>query len=625
MPDYDALLVVSFGGPEGPDDVLPFLDNVLRGKPVSDERKREVAEHYRHFGGRSPIGDQCRALVAALEAELRAKGPRLPVYWGNRNWHPMLADTLQKMADDGVKRALAFMTSAYSSYSGCRQYRENVAAARAEVGERAPEVDKLRVFYNHPGFVEPMARNVAAAFARIPEERRARAALAYTAHSIPRGRPRAATTRSSSAKPVAWWGSGWAARTGSSCSRVEAERPASPGSSPTSSPISSALHDAGRRTWWWRPWASSRTTWRCSTTSTTRPRRRRASSAWGSSGAATVGTAPEFVGMIRELVLERMQEAPRRALGERGPNHDVCPEDCCLPGAGRPPSLAPEPAPPAARTASREPRGDDHRAGGGSDDDPVHRLPGLHRPAPAARVSSSFSPRRASPASCRRSSWSWPGTASAPSRRRTRRARGRLELVTGDITRSRPRARARTWPPACTAILRLCYHLAAVYDLAVSAEVGHRINVEGTRHVLDFLGEVKHLARLHYVSTAFVSGTAKGLYRETDLDVGQGWKNHYERTKFEAEVLVAKSGSAEDHLSPRHRGGRLAHRGDGQVRRPVLHPALHGTPALARRLRPARGRPRHRQPGARGLRHRGHGPPRGQPAEPREDVSPDRP
>ncbi|HEY6546812.1 MAG TPA: ferrochelatase, partial [Vicinamibacteria bacterium] len=183
----DALLIVSFGGPEGPDEVLPFLDNVLRGKPVSDERKREVAGHYLHFGGRSPIGDQCRALVAALEGELGAKGPRLPVYWGNRNWHPMLADTLQRMADDGVKRALAFMTSAYSSYSGCRQYRENVAAARAAVGERAPEVDKLRVFYNHPGFVEPMARNVRAALARIPEDRRARAALAYTAHSIPRG------------------------------------------------------------------------------------------------------------------------------------------------------------------------------------------------------------------------------------------------------------------------------------------------------------------------------------------------------------------------------------------------------------------------------------------------------
>ena len=237
MPGYDALLVVSFGGPEGPEDVLPFLDNVLRGKPVSDERKREVAEHYLHFGGRSPIGDQCRALVAALEAELRAKGPRLPVYWGNRNWHPMLADTLRKMADDGVKRALAFMTSAYSSYSGCRQYRENVAAARAEVGERAPEVDKLRVFYNHPGFVEPMARNVAAGPRAHPRGLAARAPPSPSPPTaFPAAWPRAATTRSSSARPVAWWGNAWAAPMGSSCSRVAADCPPSPGSNPTSSP-----------------------------------------------------------------------------------------------------------------------------------------------------------------------------------------------------------------------------------------------------------------------------------------------------------------------------------------------------------------------------------------------------
>ena len=190
MSGYDALLVVSFGGPESPEDVMPFLDNVLRGRPVSDERKREVAEHYLHFGGRSPINDQCRALVAAIEAELRAHGPRLPVYWGNRNWHPLLADTLRRMAEDGVKRALAFMTSAFSSYSGCRQYRENVEAARAEVGVRAPEVSKLRTFFNHPGFVAPMARNVREAFARVPEANRKEAPLVFTAHSIPLGMAR---------------------------------------------------------------------------------------------------------------------------------------------------------------------------------------------------------------------------------------------------------------------------------------------------------------------------------------------------------------------------------------------------------------------------------------------------
>ena len=151
LPSYDALLLVSFGGPEGPDEVLPFLENVLRGKPVPRERLLEVAKHYQHFGGISPINSQNRALIAALEIELAEHGPNLPIYWGNRNWNPLLPDTLRQMAADGVQRALAFFTSAYSSYSGCRQYRENIAAAQATVGPMAPRVEKLRAFYNHPG------------------------------------------------------------------------------------------------------------------------------------------------------------------------------------------------------------------------------------------------------------------------------------------------------------------------------------------------------------------------------------------------------------------------------------------------------------------------------------------
>ena len=151
---YDAVLVVSFGGPEQPADVMPFLENVLRGKNVPRERLLEVAEHYYHFGGKSPINDQNRQLIAALEAELAQHGPRLPIYWGNRNWHPMLGDTLRQMKADGVCRALAFVTSAYSSYSSCRQYRENIARAQEAVGGGAPIVDKIRVFHNHPGFVE---------------------------------------------------------------------------------------------------------------------------------------------------------------------------------------------------------------------------------------------------------------------------------------------------------------------------------------------------------------------------------------------------------------------------------------------------------------------------------------
>ena len=182
---YDALLVVSFGGPEAHGEVVPFLENVLRGKNVPRERMLEVAEHYYHFEGISPINDQNRALIAALRPALDAAGIPLPIYWGNRNWHPMLADTLRQMANDGVKRALAYVTSAFSSYSGCRQYRQDIEAARAIVGPAAPEIDKLRVFFNHPGFISAVTARVQYAFGQIPEGRRAAAALIYTAHSIP--------------------------------------------------------------------------------------------------------------------------------------------------------------------------------------------------------------------------------------------------------------------------------------------------------------------------------------------------------------------------------------------------------------------------------------------------------
>ena len=174
---YDAILVVSFGGPEGRDDVMPFLENVLRGKNVPRERMLDVAEHYYHFGGKSPINEQNRHLIAALEQELAEHGPRLPVYWGNRNWHPMLADTLLQMKKDGVRRALAFVTSAYSSFSSCRQYREDIAKAREAVGPDAPVVDKIRAFHNHPGFIEAMVDRVRAALAMLPEERTRRCAI----------------------------------------------------------------------------------------------------------------------------------------------------------------------------------------------------------------------------------------------------------------------------------------------------------------------------------------------------------------------------------------------------------------------------------------------------------------
>src|SRR5579883_2166369 len=154
---YDAVLVLSFGGPEKTEDVIPFLENVLRGRNVPRERMLQVAEHYYHFGGKSPINDQNRALIAALRQELKSHGLSMPIYWGNRNWHPLLADTVKQMRADGVRRALAFATSAFGSYSGCRQYREDIERARNEAGDGAPEIDKLRPFHNQPGFIEAVA------------------------------------------------------------------------------------------------------------------------------------------------------------------------------------------------------------------------------------------------------------------------------------------------------------------------------------------------------------------------------------------------------------------------------------------------------------------------------------
>jgi ferrochelatase len=186
MPEtFDAVLVLSFGGPETRDDVIPFLENVLRGRNVPRERLLEVAEHYYHFGGRSPINDQNRELVAALARELEERGPRLPVYWGNRNWHPLLADTVRQMAADGIRRALVYVTSAFGSYSGCRQYLEDLDRARGEVGPAGPQLEKLRTFHDHPGFIKVIAERVRDAFAQIPEARRAAARLMFTAHSIP--------------------------------------------------------------------------------------------------------------------------------------------------------------------------------------------------------------------------------------------------------------------------------------------------------------------------------------------------------------------------------------------------------------------------------------------------------
>ena len=180
---YDALLVLSFGGPERPEDVVPFLENVTRGRGIPRERLEQVGEHYFLFGGKSLINDQNRALIAALEKDFADQGIDLPVYFGNRNWDPYLADTLARMTADGVQRAAVFATSAYSSWSSCRQYRENLWDA-VEQTEGAPRLDKLRQYYNHPGFIEPVVDACLAALADLPTNGEA-AHLVFVTHSIP--------------------------------------------------------------------------------------------------------------------------------------------------------------------------------------------------------------------------------------------------------------------------------------------------------------------------------------------------------------------------------------------------------------------------------------------------------
>jgi ferrochelatase len=187
MPAYDAFLLLSFGGPEGPDDVLPFLENVTRGRGVPAERLAAVAEHYYAVGGVSPINAQCREMLVTFGAAFAGAGIELPLYWGNRNWHPFLEDTVRQLRADGVRRAIAFATSAYSSYSACRQYLDDIDRAVAAVGDGAPRIDKIRPYYRNPGFIEPFAASVESALAGLPDGARDGARLVFTAHSVPLG------------------------------------------------------------------------------------------------------------------------------------------------------------------------------------------------------------------------------------------------------------------------------------------------------------------------------------------------------------------------------------------------------------------------------------------------------
>ena len=343
---YDSFLLVSFGGPEGPDDVIPFLENVLRGKPVPRHRMLEVAEHYNQFGGVSPINAQNRELLAAIRDEFRRAGIDLPVYWGNRNWHPLLTDTLAEMRDAGHKRALAFFTSMFSCYSGCRQYRENIIDARESVGPDAPIVDKIRMGFNHPGFVETLATNVRDAVDELSSDGSVTGAdevtLFFTAHSIPTEMSnncdyvkqlRESSRLVADAAGVKNWDLVFQSRSGPPqqpwlepdvCDAIVSGHEENSIKALVIMPIGfvsdhmEVMFDLD---------VEAADT--CKQRNIPMVR------------AASAGTNPTFIRMIRELVEERIgRRKERSSLGDLGPWHDVCPMDCCLYHPKRPPVKA---------------------------------------------------------------------------------------------------------------------------------------------------------------------------------------------------------------------------------------------------------------------------------------------
>jgi len=328
--NYDAILVVSFGGPESKADVIPFLENVLRGRSVPRERMLAVAEHYYHFEGKSPINQQTRELIAALKHELEQHGPNLPVYWGNRNWHPMLADTMQQMKQDRIQRALAFVTSAYSSYSGCRQYREDIARAHDEIGADAPQIDKIRMFFNHPGFIDATEARLRDALREIPATAQQNVQIVYVAHSVPLSMantsdyvPQLEEVR----KLVS------ARLNLTNDALVYQSRSGAPGQPWLQPDILDYLREVKHKNL-----ASAVVVAPISFISDhmevlydldIEARELCHSLSLPMARAKTVGVHPRFIAMIRELILERTDGSERRALGSMGPRQDVCAEDCC--------------------------------------------------------------------------------------------------------------------------------------------------------------------------------------------------------------------------------------------------------------------------------------------------------
>lgn len=330
--DYDAILIVSFGGPEGMDDVIPFMENVLRGRNIPRERIVEVSEHYRMFDGVSPINEQNRQLIAALEVELGEHGPVLPVYFGNRNWYPLLPDTLRQMREDGVKRALAFFTAMYSCWSGCRQYRENIYNAQQEVGEGAPVVDKIRMAYNHPLYIEASAERLQDAWDNIPDERKSAAHVIFSAHSIPMGMANKSAYVDQLMETCRLIGEMTGLEDWELVYQSRSGPPHQPWLEPDIVDHLDYLNSEGVKDVVVMPVGFISDHMEVIYDLDTEALQ--AAQEWDMSmvRAGTVGTHPKFIEMIRELIVERMSANPeRRAIGLRPANHDICPPDCCLP------------------------------------------------------------------------------------------------------------------------------------------------------------------------------------------------------------------------------------------------------------------------------------------------------
>ncbi|MCI5065793.1 ferrochelatase [bacterium] len=344
---YDAILLVSFGGPEKREDVMPFLENVVRGKPVPRERLLEVAEHYYDFGGKSPINEQNRELIAALRDELDKSDIDLPVYWGNRNWSPFLGDALEEMKRDGKKRALAFFTSMFSCYSGCRQYRENIAAAQEEVGEGAPRVEKVRMGFNHPGFIGAVADEVETALQLLSEGERSRAQLVFTAHSIPLGMSKNASYERQLHEASRLVSGQVGKEDFILCYQSRSGPPSQPWLEPDILDVLQDLSAQEKDVVVIVPIGFVSDHMEVMQDLDMECAEEAEELGIKLLRANTVGTHPKFIGMIRDLVVERMNGSSKKAaLGDLGPWHDVCPADCCRYDMPKRPAVEKTPVPP---------------------------------------------------------------------------------------------------------------------------------------------------------------------------------------------------------------------------------------------------------------------------------------